>query len=60
MTPLLSIIIPNYNHAQFLAKRPLNSVLNQTWQDFEVLILDDASTDGSRDVIEPAIDRTPA
>ncbi|MGY0392959.1 glycosyltransferase family 2 protein [Bizionia sp. KMM 8389] len=46
MKPKVSIIIPNYNHELFLQQR-LDSVLNQTFQDFEVILLDDASTDGS-------------
>ena len=48
-SPKVSIIIPNYNHARFLEKR-LQSVLNQTYQDFEVIYLDDASTDNSNEV----------
>lgn len=47
----VSIIIPNYNHGKFLEQR-LSSVLNQTYQDFEVIILDDASTDGSVEIIK--------
>jgi len=50
-TPLVSVIIPNYNHARFLEKR-IQSVLDQTFQDLEVIILDDASTDNSREIIE--------
>lgn len=46
MKPKVSIIIPNYNHAAFLQQR-LDSVFNQTYQNFEVILLDDASTDGS-------------
>ncbi len=49
--PLVSVIIPNYNHAKYLKQR-IDSVLNQTFQDFEVIILDDCSTDDSREVIE--------
>ncbi len=49
---MVSVIIPNYNHSSFLEER-INSVLNQTYTDFEVLILDDCSTDSSRAVIEP-------
>lgn len=48
---LLSIIIPNYNHAVYLKQR-IDSVLNQSFQDFEVIILDDCSPDHSREVIE--------
>ena len=49
--PLVSVIIPNYNHARYLPER-LDCVLGQTYQNYEVIILDDCSTDNSRDVIE--------
>ena len=42
----VSIIIPNYNHANYLPQR-LESVYNQTYQDFEVILLDDCSNDDS-------------
>ena len=47
--PKVTVVIPNYNHAQFLDQR-IQSVLNQTYNDFEVLYLDDASTDNSSEV----------
>ncbi|MEO7311377.1 MAG: glycosyltransferase family 2 protein [Chitinophagaceae bacterium] len=47
---MISVIIPNYNHALFLDLR-INTILNQTFEDFEVIILDDCSTDNSREVI---------
>jgi glycosyltransferase involved in cell wall biosynthesis len=50
--PDVSVIIPNYNHAPYLQQR-INSILNQTWQNFELIILDDCSADNSRDVLEP-------
>jgi glycosyltransferase involved in cell wall biosynthesis len=49
--PKISVIIPNYNHAQYLPKR-IESILQQTVQDFEVIFLDDASTDDSLAVFE--------
>jgi len=51
MPPKVSVIVPNYNHARFLRQR-LDSIFNQTFQDFEVIILDDCSTDNSKEVIE--------
>lgn len=48
--PLVSVIIPNYNHARYLEQR-LDSVFNQTYQNFEVIILDDCSTDNSLEII---------
>lgn len=48
---MVSVIIPNYNHAEFLGYR-IDSILNQSYQDFELIILDDCSTDNSRKVLE--------
>lgn len=48
---MVSIIIPNYNHAPYLKER-IESILNQTYQDFEIILLDDCSTDNSREVLE--------
>lgn len=50
-SPLVSVIVPNYNHAPYIDIR-IQSILNQTFQDFEIIILDDFSTDNSRNVIE--------
>ncbi|WP_071881591.1 glycosyltransferase family 2 protein [Cyanobium gracile] len=58
MSPLVSVIIPNYNHERFLAER-LNSILGQTFQDFELIILDDASKDNSARVIQEIIAQHP-
>lgn len=49
--PKVSVIVPNYNHAPYLRLR-LDSIFNQTFQDFEVVILDDCSTDNSKEIIE--------
>src|SRR5690348_11158747 len=45
--PKVSVIVPNYNHARFLRKR-IESILAQTVQDCELILLDDCSTDDSR------------
>ena len=47
--PKVTVVIPNYNHARYLEKR-IQSVLDQTYQDFEVIYLDDASPDNSNEV----------
>lgn len=49
--PTVSVIVPNYNHAPYLKQR-IESILDQTYQDFELILLDDCSTDGSREVME--------
>ena len=53
--PAVSVIIPNYNHARYLRKR-LDSVFNQTFKDFEAILLDDASTDNSMELLNEYAD----
>lgn len=48
--PLVSIIIPNYNHARFLNRR-IESILMQSYSNFEIIILDDCSSDNSIEII---------
>jgi glycosyltransferase involved in cell wall biosynthesis len=48
--PKVSVVIPNYNHARYLRQR-VGSVLEQTCQDFELILLDDCSTDDSRSIL---------
>ncbi|MFY0714756.1 glycosyltransferase family 2 protein [Seonamhaeicola sp. NFXS20] len=50
-TPLISVVLPVYNVAPFI-KEALDSVLNQTVQDFEVLVIDDCSTDDTLKVVK--------
>jgi glycosyltransferase involved in cell wall biosynthesis len=49
--PKISVIVPNYNHAAFLERR-IESILSQTCNDFELILLDDFSTDTSREILE--------
>ena len=50
-SPLVSVIVPNFNHARFLSQR-IDSILGQSYKNIELLLLDDASTDDSMTVIE--------
>lgn len=49
--PGVSVIVPNYNHEPYLPQR-LESIFNQTYKDFEVILLDDASEDNSLNVFK--------
>ena len=49
--PLISVLLPVYNAANDLP-RAVNSLLHQTLQDFEVIAIDDGSTDGSGDLLD--------
>lgn len=51
MNPKVSVIVPNYNHSRYLNVR-IDSILSQTFQDFELIILDDCSTDNSKEIID--------
>lgn len=48
--PLVSVVVPNYNHARYLPRR-LETIAAQSFSDFELIVLDDASTDESLAVI---------
>lgn len=50
IAPLVSVIVPNYNHERFLSER-LKSVAGQTFQSIEIVLMDDASTDDSKAIL---------
>ena len=50
MHPLISVIVPNYNHSLYLEKR-ISSILEQTYDNIELILLDDCSTDNSSDIL---------
>ena len=50
-SPRVTVIVPNYNHARFLPEQ-LNSIYRQTYRNFEVILLDDASSDESVSVLK--------
>lgn len=56
--PKVSVIVPNYNHAPYLRER-LESVYGQTYTNFEVILMDDCSSDGSREILEEYARRYP-
>ena len=49
--PLVSVIVPNYNHEKYLPER-LRSITGQTYENMEIILLDDASTDNSRAILQ--------
>lgn len=56
MNPLVSAVIPNYNYAQYVAEA-IESALDQTYQNMEVIVVDDGSEDDSLKVLEKFGDR---
>ncbi len=50
--PTISVIIHTYNNEKFIGET-IESVLNQTYKDYEIIVVDDGSVDGTRDVLQP-------
>ena len=48
---LISVVMPTYNQARFLSYS-IDSVLNQTFENWELIIVDDASTDNTKKIVE--------
>jgi len=53
---MISVIIPVYN-GEYMIKRAIESVLSQTYRDFEIIVVDDGSTDNTSEVLKPYRDR---
>lgn len=58
INPLVSILIPSYNHELYI-KEALDSSLNQTYDNFEILVLDDGSRDSSVSIIKEYANKYP-
>ena len=56
--PMVSVIIPLYNGAAYI-ERSIRSVLNQTFQEFEIIVVDDGSKDGTARIAEAYSDKYP-
>ena len=58
MEPRVSVVVPNYNNACFIGET-IESVIRQTYTDWELMVVDDGSTDESWEVVERFIERHP-
>src|ERR1039457_2785079 len=57
-SPIVSVCVASYNHARFLPAM-LDGILSQTFRDFEIVAVDDGSTDNSLEVLHGYADRNP-
>ena len=53
--PIVSVLMPAYNTANYIAEA-INSILNQTFSDFELIIINDGSTDNTHQIISSFTD----
>jgi len=54
--PTVTVVIPTYNNEKYIMEA-VESVLSQSFRDYEVLVIDDGSTDGTRRLLEPCMNR---
>lgn len=55
-SPLVSVILPTYNCAKFLSDS-IGSILLQTYDSYEIIVIDDGSTDNTKEVLDPFMER---
>ena len=58
-TPKVSIIIPAYNAEKYL-EATVQSAINQTYENIEIIIVNDGSTDGTEKIIKKLVDKNPS
>jgi glycosyltransferase involved in cell wall biosynthesis len=56
--PAVSVVVPNFNYGHFL-QECIESVLDQSFQDYELIVVDDNSTDNSREIVRRYVSRYP-
>lgn len=56
LEPTVSVIIPTYNRAKFIPAA-IQSVITQSYRNIEIIVVDDGSTDGTKDVLSPFMDK---
>lgn len=54
--PTVSVVIPTYNRAKYVTET-IDSVLSQSYTDYEIIVVDDGSTDNTREALAPYMDR---
>ena len=54
MDPTVGVVIPTYNTAGYISEA-IESVLSQTYKDFEIIVVDDGSTDNTYEVIKQVL-----
>ena len=55
--PLVSILLPTFNRSKLLKERAIKTVLKQSYKNFELIIVDDGSTDKTRQVVKKIKDK---